>query len=81
MILQDALRIAQDFLDRVVRHEHDLEIVIASCSEDDRDWRFGYNTRAFLEEGDVASSLVGNGPVVVPKSGGEAYLGSLFGES
>jgi len=78
MVLQDALEIAQQFLDQVIRPEHSAEIVIARCSETEEGWTFGYNSRAFLEHGDIASSLAGNGPVVVPRSGEAPYVGSLF---
>jgi len=78
MLLQDAFEIAQQFLDEVIRPEHSTEIVIARCAETEQGWTFSYNSRAFLEDGDVASSLVGNGPVVVPGSGEPPFVGPLF---
>ncbi len=80
MLLQDAFELAQAFLDKQIRPEHELEIVIARCDETAETWVFGYNTRAFLEDGDIMSSLAGNGPVVVPKSGEPAYVGPVFRE-
>lgn len=79
MVLQDAFESAQRFLDQVVRVDHDIEIVIATCSEMPDGWAFGYNSRSFLEDGDIVSSLIGNGPVIVPKSGAQPYIGSVFG--
>ncbi|RKN20808.1 hypothetical protein D7147_08180 [Micromonospora musae] len=38
-------------------------------------WVFGCNTRRFLQDMELLASLVGNGPVVVPKSGEPPYLG------
>lgn len=78
MLLQDAFEIAQQFLDQVVRPEHSVEIVIARCSETDESWTFSYNSRLFLEDGDIESSLVGNGPVVVPRSGEHPFLGHIL---
>ena len=50
------------------------EVVIASAAEYPSAWSFGYNTRRFLENGDLGASMIGNGPVVVPKNGGPIYL-------
>ncbi|MFG2054223.1 YrhB domain-containing protein [Micromonospora sp. NPDC048930] len=75
MIFQDAYEAAQNYLDSSMRKNHALEIVIGSCSEYPNAWVFGYNTRRFWQ-GDFMASLVGNGPVVVPKSGGEPFLAS-----
>ena len=36
---------------------------------------FGYNTRRFVVHDELLASLVGNGPVVVPKMGGEPFFG------
>jgi len=79
VVLQDAFAAAQRFLDEVIRPENEAEIVIGKCDETDEVWAFGYNSRAFLERGDISSSLVGNGPVIVPKSGAAPYIGSVFG--
>ena len=78
MVLQDAFKVAQRFLDEVIRPEHESEIVIGKCEETAEGWVFGYNSRAFLERGDISSVLAGNGPVVVPKSGAAPYIGSVF---
>ena len=78
MVLQDAYEIAQRFLDDGVRVRHDVEIVINACEERSDAWLFYYDSRLFLEQGDILSALAGNGPVVVPKSGAAAYLGSVF---
>jgi hypothetical protein len=78
MLLQDAFEAAQRFLDEVIRPKHEVEIVIAKCGEVDEGWVFGYNSRAFLEHEDISSSLVGNGPIIVPRSGAAPYIGPLF---
>jgi Immunity protein 35 len=81
VVLQDAFEAAQRFLDEVIRPENEVEIVINKCEEIDEGWAFGYNSRAFLERGDISSALAGNGPVIVPKSGAAPYIGSVFGLS
>lgn len=75
-ILQDAWESAQALLDAEIRPLHGEEIVIVAVSDHPRAWAFSYNTREFAQCGDFRSSLVGNGPVVVPKSEDPVYLGS-----
>ena len=81
MLLQDAFEVAQRVLDESIRSDHDVEIVIARCDERPDAWSFSYNSRPFLERGDIASALAGNGPVIVPKSGADPYIGSVFGST
>lgn len=78
MLLQDAYEIAQRFLNENIRPEHQREVVIARCVETDDGWEFGYNTREFLEQGVIRASLVGNGPVIVPRSGEEPFLAPVL---
>lgn len=75
LLLQDAYEAARELLDGLLRRGDHGDVVIASCTEFPSAWVFGYNTREFLKGGDFLRSLVGNGPVVVPKSGAEPYLG------
>lgn len=76
MILQDAYALAQALLDSQVRAVQGADVVICSCHEYPNAWVFGYNTRRFLLERELEASLVGNGPVVVPKSGKTPFLGA-----
>lgn len=69
MVLQDAFAEAQRFLDEVIRPEHQFELVISHCLEIEEGWSFAYDSRAFIEDGDILSALAGNGPVIVPRSG------------
>ncbi|QGN48089.1 hypothetical protein GKC29_15420 [Micromonospora sp. WMMC415] len=50
------------------------EWVIIGAREHETAWSVGYQSRAFIESRDIPDSLVGNGPVVVPKSGAEPWL-------
>lgn len=76
VVLQDAFEVAQTFLNAVIRPVHGPDVVICSCNEFPNAWVFGYNTRRFLVEMELTASLIGNGPVVVPKSGGAPFLGA-----
>jgi hypothetical protein len=78
VLLQDAFEAAQRFLDDIIRPEHRTEIVIAKCEETEVGWSFGYNSRTFLEGGDISSALAGNGPIVVPRSGEPPFIGPVF---
>ncbi|WP_081976058.1 YrhB domain-containing protein [Amycolatopsis sp. MJM2582] len=78
MVLQDAFEAAQRFLDERIRPKYATEIVIARCVENDDGWAFSCNSRAFLEDGEIMSSLVGNGPIIVPNSGTDPYVGGIF---
>ena len=79
MVLQDAFAAAQQFLDEAIRAENEAEIVISRCEELDEAWSFAYDSRAFIEFGDISSALAGNGPVIVPKWGAKPYLDPVFG--
>lgn len=80
VILQDAYEVAQRFLDEVIRPEHAPEIAIVTCEATDDGWAFGYNSRAFIEEGNVSLALAGNGPIIVPNSG-LPYIGPALPSS
>lgn len=75
ILLQDAFEAAQDLLDAQIRPLHGPDVVICSCVEYPTAWVFGYNTRRYLVDMEPMASLVGNGPVVVPKSGRAPYFG------
>jgi hypothetical protein len=37
-------------------------------------WVFFYNSRAYVEDGDVIKALAGNGPIVVEKATGRVHV-------
>ena len=78
-MLEDAFVAAQRLLDAVLRTGQGADIVISGCEEFNDAWRFEYNRREFLDDRDLSASLAGNGPVIVPKSGADPYIGSAFG--
>ncbi|MFI6272826.1 YrhB domain-containing protein [Micromonospora zamorensis] len=50
------------------------EWVITEARERETAWSVGYQSRAFIESRRISDALVGNGPVVVSKSGAEPWL-------
>ena len=50
------------------------EWVIIGAEEHETAWSFRYQSRSFVETGRITDSLVGNGPVVVPKSGERPWM-------
>jgi hypothetical protein len=79
VIFQDAYDQAQRLLDERVRTIHQVDVVISGCEDSERAWVFWYDARSYLENDAVADALAGNGPVIVPKSGEPAFIGSVFG--
>jgi hypothetical protein len=79
MIFQDAYESAQRVLDAIVRPIHHVDVVISGCEDSGRAWVFWYDARTYLENDAFSDALVGNGPVIVPKSGRPAFIGSVFG--
>lgn len=71
---EEARELASAFLADRSDHFRTGEWVITAVEEHETAWSVGYQSRAFLETGDISRSLVGNGPVVVPKSGANPWL-------
>lgn len=75
IFLQDAFDAARALVAEIA-DQHATDIVMIAMIDHPRAWAFTYNTRAFAEGRDPLASLVGNGPVVVPKSGTPPFLAS-----
>ena len=71
---EEAREIALAFLADRVDEIRTGEWVIIGAWEHETAWSVGYQSRAFIESGRISDSLAGNGPVVVPKSGADAWL-------
>jgi hypothetical protein len=71
-----ARAIAERFFDHEVRPEVAGEVLIVDHGilETLKEWIFPYNERRFLETRDPVHTMVGNGPVIVPKDGGDAWV-------
>lgn len=48
--------------------------ILTHVQEYDTAWAFGYNSRAYVERGEVRLSLAGNGPLIIPKSGDDPWF-------
>ncbi|MEZ3161981.1 YrhB domain-containing protein [Microbacterium sp. BWT-B31] len=47
--------------------------LVGEAKDFGRWWVQGYQSRAFVEGGDILSALAGNGPIAVPKDGSEPF--------
>lgn len=78
----EAARIALDEAKRAWGHlpqTEELVILDEWTFESPIAWAFVYNTRSYVESGDIMKGLVGNGPVIVFKANGEVQvMGSGF---
>lgn len=45
------------------------EWVLCGTEDHESAWAFHYNSREYLETGNVSDALAGNGPLVVPRNG------------
>jgi hypothetical protein len=62
---------------RRVGGDEGIDVIESKTIEKPYGWAFFYNSRRFIETGDIMHSLVGGGPVVVVASTGEVHeLGS-----
>lgn len=48
--------------------------VLTGVEEYESAWAFSYNSRAFVETGELRHALAGNGALVVPKSGEDPWF-------
>ncbi|UFN45697.1 YrhB domain-containing protein [Nocardioides okcheonensis] len=74
MTEDDARRVAVSLLNSLYPEFAAGEWMISGVDEYDTAWAFSYNSRAFLDAGEVTHALTGNGALVVPKSGDEPWL-------
>jgi Immunity protein 35 len=74
---QAARRIAERLLDIEVRPHLDGEIVIVdqSTMQNSEYWAFCYDSKEYLETGNISHALAGNSPIFVRKSDGDAFFG------
>ena len=50
------------------------EWVLTGVEEYDSAWAFSYNTRKYVDGGELRDALAGNGALVVPKTGDEPWF-------
>jgi hypothetical protein len=72
----EARRIAERDLDRRIRPDAGLDIVITGVQDFPGYWVVNYNSRAFVETGSFLDALAGNAPIIIDKATGESRFGS-----
>jgi hypothetical protein len=71
---EEALEVAFAFLADRSDEIRTGEWVITGAREHETAWSVSYQSRAFIDSGDIRRALAGNGPVVVlPKSGADPW--------
>lgn len=48
-------------------------VLVGDTEDYGRWWVQGYQSRAFVEDGDIMRALAGNGPFAIPKDGSEPF--------
>lgn len=69
----EARRLVTALLDEAERNGGTPCVLVGDAVDYGDWWVQGYQSRAFVESGDVLSALAGNGPVVVPKDGSDPF--------
>lgn len=70
----DARRVATSLLSERYMDFKAGDWVLTSVEEYDTAWAFNYNSRLYVETGEVSHALAGNGALVVPKSGEDPWF-------
>jgi len=72
----DARAVAEAHLDSLSKKcGHELVLLLSSTREEDFGWVFFFNTRAYVETGDINDALGGNGPLIVDRASGQLHEG------
>jgi len=70
----DARKIVVDFLKAQVRHVgRELVLIDGNTIERDFGWVFFYQSKRYLDTGDLNDAVVGNAPVVVMRADGSVH--------
>ena len=70
----DARRVAASVLSGRFAEFRAGEWALTGVEEYDSAWAFSYNTRQYVEGGELRDALAGNGALVVPKTGAEPWF-------
>jgi hypothetical protein len=68
-----ARQVVRDLLSRAEEAGAPACVLVGETKDYGRWWVQGYQSRAFVEDGDIMQALAGNGPYVVPKDGSEPF--------
>jgi hypothetical protein len=76
MTYETAREIAAHFIEEHLQPNIEEEVTLQTEFEETKSyWVFFYNTRDYIETGNISYALLGNGPLLVEKSTGRARLG------
>lgn len=70
---EGARQIVRDMLSRAEAAGGPPCVLVGETKDHGRWWVQGYQSRAFVEDGDIMQALAGNGPIAVPKDGSEPF--------
>ena len=70
---QEARQIVTELLRRAESTGGVPCVLVGDAKDHGRWWVQGYQSRAFVEDGDIMQALAGNGPFVIPKDGSEPF--------
>jgi len=68
---KDARRRAEEWITSVPIESDDEVVLSGKPTETEFGWVYFYNSKHFIETGDVGYALIGNAPIVVMKTTGE----------
>jgi hypothetical protein len=72
----DARAVAEAFLDDAVRPSFgETAVVTTTVRQFATCWAIGWNTRAYVEGGNISDALAGNGAIIVNRRTGKARMG------
>lgn len=74
MTEEDARQVATSLLTEQYPEFKAGNWILSGVEEYDTAWAFSYNTRIFVETGEVRHALAGNGALVIPKSGEKPWF-------
>lgn len=76
--LDQARRVAQAILESVALPDSDEAVIAGDPIEFDRGWVFTYDSKRYMESGDLSAALAGNAPIAVFRSGDVRVLGTAY---
>lgn len=71
---EEAVQVAESMLRELNTSDGVDRVVLGEPTDVAGHWVIGYNSRAYVEDGDIISALAGNGPIAVPRSGEPAFF-------
>jgi len=73
LLFSEAVRIVKEKLIELSSDEFPLELILEDTIEDDFGWVFFYNSKEYLDTGNILFMLAGNAPIIVDKFDGSVH--------